>query len=165
MDAEDGAAAEVPRGKASPIKALMCVLRAVWEGCVGGLHSVPCVGRRAHRRSACRHQHRCLVGPPTPPPPALPRAHHTHTLSGALQCGLVAWGLFVLSTNVDAYFSGQSLPSQYTARNITVTVQTIVRGLSYLCCFIFSANAVGCVRAGSAGCQRWRSGGAAVLLP
>ena len=35
------------------------------------------------------------------------------------------------------------LPNQLTARNITITVRTIVRGLSYLLTFLFAANTVG----------------------
>ena len=40
-------------------------------------------------------------------------------------------------------FDRQAMPDQFTARNITVTVRTITRGLAYLATFIFGANAVG----------------------
>ena len=60
-----------------------------------------------------------------------------------MQTGACAYGLYLFATNVDGYFEGQQLPDQYTARNITVTIRTIVRGLSYLITFIFAANAVG----------------------
>ncbi len=62
---------------------------------------------------------------------------------GAAQAGTMAYGMWLLSTGVDAYFDRQAMPDQYTARNITVTVRTITRGLAYLATFIFGANAVG----------------------
>ena len=61
----------------------------------------------------------------------------------ALRLGGFACLLYLLSTNVDNYFEGQALPSQLTARNITITVRTIVRGLSYLLTFLFAANTIG----------------------
>ena len=62
---------------------------------------------------------------------------------GAVQAGAMAYGMWLLSTGVDAYFDRQAMPDQFTARNITVTVRTITRGLAYLATFIFGANAVG----------------------
>ena len=44
---------------------------------------------------------------------------------------------------MDSYFDQQQLPTQYTARNIAVLVQTVVRGLVYLATFIFGANCAG----------------------
>ena len=61
----------------------------------------------------------------------------------AVQAGGFAYLLFLFSQGIDGYFEGQAMPDQYTAHNITVTIRTIVRGLSYLCTFIFAANAVG----------------------
>ena len=51
--------------------------------------------------------------------------------------------LFLGSQTVDAFFDAKELPSQYTARNIAVLIQTVVRGLVYLATFIFGANAAG----------------------
>ncbi|BDA45070.1 hypothetical protein COCOBI_06-5500 [Coccomyxa sp. Obi] len=64
-------------------------------------------------------------------------------LWAAVQAGGFAYLLFLFTSTVDGYFDGQQLPDQYTARNITITIRTIVRGLAYLCTFIFAANAVG----------------------
>jgi Protein of unknown function (DUF3082) len=63
--------------------------------------------------------------------------------SGALQAAFFATVLYQLSANVDAFFDGQALPSGYTARNITISLRTIVQGLSYLITFIFAANFAG----------------------
>lgn len=48
-----------------------------------------------------------------------------------------------MSTAVDDYFARQSIPDQYTARNITLLIQSVVRGLVYLAVGIFGANATG----------------------
>ncbi len=61
----------------------------------------------------------------------------------AVRLGVFAYLLFMLSSGVDGYFEGQALPDQLTARNITITLRTVVRGLSYLMTFLFAANTVG----------------------
>jgi hypothetical protein len=38
---------------------------------------------------------------------------------------------------------GRELPSQYTARNMAITVRTVIQGLVYLATFIFAANGLG----------------------
>lgn len=63
--------------------------------------------------------------------------------SGFAQAAVICYFLYLLSTNVDAYFAKQDLPTQYTARNIAILIQTVGRGLVYLATFIFGANAVG----------------------
>jgi hypothetical protein len=44
---------------------------------------------------------------------------------------------------VESAIAVQALPDAYTARNIAVTVRTIIVGLLYLVTFIFSANTLG----------------------
>jgi len=61
----------------------------------------------------------------------------------AIRLGVFAYLLFLVSSNVDGYFEGQALPDQLTARNITITLRTVVRGLSYLMTFLLAANTVG----------------------
>lgn len=63
--------------------------------------------------------------------------------SGAAQAGVICWALFQVTQLVDGYFALRALPEQYTAHNIAVLVQTVVRGLAYLITFIFGANALG----------------------
>ena len=55
----------------------------------------------------------------------------------------MSYGMWLLSTGVDAYFARQALPDQYTAHSITVTVRTVTLGLAYLATFIFGVNAIG----------------------
>ena len=61
----------------------------------------------------------------------------------AIRLGVFAYLLYMLSSGVDGYFEGQALPDQLTARNITIPLRTVVRGLSYLLTFLFAANTVG----------------------
>ncbi|GFR41276.1 hypothetical protein Agub_g1951 [Astrephomene gubernaculifera] len=62
---------------------------------------------------------------------------------GCCQASLLAWGLWIFSTKVQGVIEAQSLPDSYTARNIAITVRTIITGLCYLATFIFAANGVG----------------------
>ena len=79
------------------------------------------------------------------PPKTNHRPHETRTRSrsGAVQAGAIAVGLFIFTSKVESAISIQALPDAYTARNMAVTVRTIIIGLLYLVTFIFSANAVG----------------------
>ena len=56
---------------------------------------------------------------------------------------MICFFLFQLCGLVDGYFARQELPEQYTAHNITVTLRTVIRGLSYLMTFLFGVNCVG----------------------
>mgnify|MGYP001134028266 CR=1 FL=1 len=76
----------------------------------------------------------------------LPYLHsclYTTVCSGAAQAGVICYLLFQLTQGVDGYFANKALPEQYTAHNVAVLVQTVVRGLAYLITFIFGANALG----------------------
>lgn len=62
--------------------------------------------------------------------------------SAAQACAIAAV-LYYLSTSLDAAMVAKGLPDTYTARQITVTVRTIISGLAYLATFIFAANGLG----------------------
>lgn len=62
---------------------------------------------------------------------------------GAVQALAIAAGLLFFATKVDSAVLSSPLPDQYTARNLAITVRTIIRGLVYLAAFIFAANGVG----------------------
>jgi hypothetical protein len=62
---------------------------------------------------------------------------------GAAQAGAIAFGLWVFTAKVAASVGSTDLPDAYTARNIAVTVRTILLGLLYLATFIFGANGAG----------------------
>jgi len=83
--------------------------------------------------------------PPTKTQPPIP------TNSGAAQAGAIAFGLFIFTAKVEGSINSHALPDAYTARNIAITVRTIIVGLLYLVTFIFSANTVGLTGAGGGG--------------
>jgi hypothetical protein len=62
---------------------------------------------------------------------------------GAIQALAIAAGLLFFATKVDTVILSSPLPDQHTARNLAITVRTIIRGLVYLATFIFAANGVG----------------------
>lgn len=64
-------------------------------------------------------------------------------LLGAVQAGAIAAGLWFFTTKVELAVANSVLPDGFTARNMAVTVRTILLGLLYLVTFIFSANCVG----------------------
>ena len=67
----------------------------------------------------------------------------TQCLIGVAQAGTICFGFYLLSRVVDDFFVHQDLPTQYTARNVALLIQSVVRGLVYLVTFIFGANATG----------------------
>ena len=67
----------------------------------------------------------------------------TQCLIGVAQAGTICFGFYLLSRVVDDFFVHQDLPTQYTARNVALLIQSVVRGLMYLVTFIFGANATG----------------------
>jgi len=63
--------------------------------------------------------------------------------TNAAVAGAIFLALYIISSKIDASFSSVDLPEQYTVRQISVTLKTIVVGLSYLACFVYGANALG----------------------
>ena len=51
--------------------------------------------------------------------------------------------LYIFASKVSDGFDNSSLPESYTARQISITVRTIVEGLVYLATFVYAANGVG----------------------
>eukprot|EP00898_Chlorokybus_atmophyticus_P008006 jgi/Chlat1/8206/Chrsp76S07634 len=65
------------------------------------------------------------------------------TLSGALVAGAIALVCWRFTQTVEATFAGQNVSSEYTVRNITITIRTIIVGTLYLGTFVFGFNAFG----------------------
>ena len=63
--------------------------------------------------------------------------------TNAATVGAISLALFLFSSKLDSYISSIELPDQYTVRQVSVTLKTIVVGMSYLACFIYGANTVG----------------------
>ncbi|PNH05800.1 hypothetical protein TSOC_007901 [Tetrabaena socialis] len=81
-----------------------------------------------------------LANPRASPSPA---PHAPCPVRGSIQALLLAYGMYIFSTKVQGAIQGQAMPDAYLARNIAVTVRTILLGLCYLAAFIFGANGVG----------------------
>ena len=73
----------------------------------------------------------------TPPPNAL------QTLSGAAVAGGIALVLYKFTTVVEGGFVGKAVSMNYSIRNLTITVRTIITGMCYLATFVFAANSIG----------------------
>ncbi|GIL43058.1 hypothetical protein Vafri_846 [Volvox africanus] len=75
--------------------------------------------------------------------PKQAKATPLNAFIGSCQALVLAYGLWFFSTKVQGAIEVQALPDGYTARNIAITVRTIIIGLCYLATFIFAANGVG----------------------
>lgn len=53
--------------------------------------------------------------------------------------------LYGFAETISASFDGRQVPESYQARQITITVRTIVTGLGYLATFVYAANGTGLV--------------------
>ncbi|GMN54463.1 hypothetical protein TIFTF001_023593 [Ficus carica] len=72
-------------------------------------------------------------GPPSP----------VQALLGAISAGVIALILYKFTTTIEAALNRQSISDSYSARQITITIRTIINGLCYLATFIFGINSVG----------------------
>ena len=55
----------------------------------------------------------------------------------------IAFVLYGFTQTVVSSFDGKPVPESYQARQITITVRTIVSGLAYLATFVYAANGTG----------------------
>jgi len=64
-------------------------------------------------------------------------------LLGAAQAAGLGLGLYIFSTKMTLMIGSSPLPDNYTAKNISITVRTLIEGLSWLATFVFIFNSVG----------------------
>ncbi|KEH38666.1 hypothetical protein MtrunA17_Chr2g0316751 [Medicago truncatula] len=72
-------------------------------------------------------------GPPSP----------VQTFLGAISAGVISLILYKFATIIEAGLSRQTISDDFSARQITITVRTIINGLTYLATFIFGLNSLG----------------------
>lgn len=65
------------------------------------------------------------------------------TLLGAVIAGVIAFVLYNFTTSVESTLDKQVISTNYSIRQITVTVRTIINGISYLATFVFALNSIG----------------------
>lgn len=62
---------------------------------------------------------------------------------GAVSAGVIAVILYKFTTTIEAGLNRQTFSDNFSVRQITVTVRTIINGICYLATFVFGINAVG----------------------
>ncbi|KAF7822674.1 DUF3082 domain-containing protein [Senna tora] len=72
-------------------------------------------------------------GPPSP----------VQALLGGISAGIIALILYKFTTTIEAALNRQTISDNYSVRQITITVRTIVNGLCYLATFVFGINSIG----------------------
>ncbi|QDZ18596.1 hypothetical protein HOP50_02g11000 [Chloropicon primus] len=82
------------------------------------------------------------------PPRTAEKKGPKDVFTNAATVGAISLALFVFSSKLEGYISSIELPDQYTVRQVSITLKTIVVGLSYLACFIYGANTLGLVLLG-----------------
>ncbi|CAD6343888.1 unnamed protein product [Miscanthus lutarioriparius] len=66
-------------------------------------------------------------------------------LLGGIAAGVIALILYKFTTTIEAALNRQNIPDSFSARQITITIRTIITGLCYLATSVFGINAVGLV--------------------
>ena len=67
----------------------------------------------------------------------------SQAFTGGLTGIAISTVLYIFASKVSSGFDNSTLPESYTARQISITVRTIVEGLVYLATFVYAANGVG----------------------
>lgn len=62
---------------------------------------------------------------------------------GAISAGVISLILYRFASTIEAALNRQSISDDFSARQITITVRTIINGLTYLATFIFGLNSLG----------------------
>ncbi|KAJ0046553.1 hypothetical protein Pint_04655 [Pistacia integerrima] len=89
---------------------------------------------RSLRRRAKRSKE--LVEAKSPPSPV-------QALLGGLTAGVIALILYKFTTTVEAALNRQTISDNFSVRQITITIRTIINGLCYLATFVFGINSIG----------------------
>ncbi|KAG8386364.1 hypothetical protein BUALT_Bualt03G0141200 [Buddleja alternifolia] len=62
---------------------------------------------------------------------------------GAVTAAVLSLILYKFTTTIEASLNRQTIPDNYSVRQITITIRTIINGLCYLATFVFGINAFG----------------------
>ncbi|XP_031739166.1 uncharacterized protein LOC101221005 [Cucumis sativus] len=62
---------------------------------------------------------------------------------GAIAAGVIALILYKFTTTIEASLNRQTVSDNFSVRQLTITIRTIVNGLCYLATFVFGINAIG----------------------
>ncbi|CAN4087376.1 unnamed protein product [Withania somnifera] len=64
-------------------------------------------------------------------------------LLGGLTAGVIALLLYKFTTTIEASLNRQALSDNFSVRQITITIRTIINGICYLATFVFGINSFG----------------------
>ncbi|KAJ0101326.1 hypothetical protein Patl1_04757 [Pistacia atlantica] len=64
-------------------------------------------------------------------------------LLGGLTAGVIALILYKFTTTIEAALNRQTISDNFSVRQITITIRTIINGLCYLATFVFGINSIG----------------------
>ncbi|KAL5564315.1 hypothetical protein UlMin_027479 [Ulmus minor] len=64
-------------------------------------------------------------------------------LFGAVSAAVIALILYKFTTTIEAALNRQTISDNFSVRQITITIRTIINGLCYLATFVFGINSVG----------------------
>ncbi|KAL2326761.1 hypothetical protein Fmac_020188 [Flemingia macrophylla] len=64
-------------------------------------------------------------------------------LLGAVIAGVIAIFLYKFTTSIESSLGRQTLSDNFSVRQITITIRTIINGLCYLATFVYGINSVG----------------------
>lgn len=62
---------------------------------------------------------------------------------GAIAAGAIAVILYKFTSTIESALNRQTIPDNYSVRQITITIRTIINGLCYLATFVFGINSLG----------------------
>ncbi|CAI0408371.1 unnamed protein product [Linum tenue] len=66
-------------------------------------------------------------------------------LLGGISAGVIALILYKFTTTIEASLNRQTISDNFSVRQITITIRTIINGLCYLATFVFGLNSVGLI--------------------
>lgn len=66
-------------------------------------------------------------------------------LLGGLSAGVIAIILYKFTTTIEASLNRQTISDNFSVRQITITIRTIINGICYLATFVFGINSVGLI--------------------
>lgn len=64
-------------------------------------------------------------------------------LLGGISAGVIALILYKFTTTIEASLNRQTISDNFSVRQITITIRTIINGICYLATFVFGINSVG----------------------
>ncbi|KAJ0700855.1 hypothetical protein HanOQP8_Chr10g0372801 [Helianthus annuus] len=66
-------------------------------------------------------------------------------LLGGLSAGVIALILYKFTTTIEASLNRQTISDNFSVRQITITIRTIINGICYLATFVFGINSFGLI--------------------